>query len=82
MADNEIRFQITRFLGILDPVSKGGWTKELNLVSWNDREPKVDIRDWSPDHTRMGKGVTLTREEAEKLHAFLGTWLAETSSPL
>jgi len=40
-----------------------GWSKELNLVSWNDREPKYDLRDWSADNTKMGKGVTLSKEE-------------------
>jgi hypothetical protein len=44
-----------------------GWTKELNLVSWNDREPKYDIRDWSPEHDKMGKGVTLSKDEMAKL---------------
>jgi len=44
--------------------SSKGWTKELNLVSWNDREPKYDLREWAPEHEKMGKGITLTREEA------------------
>ena len=44
-----------------------GWTKEVNLVSWNDYAPKYDIGEWSPDHTRMGKGVTLSTEEYENL---------------
>ncbi len=44
-----------------------GWSKELNLVSWNDREPKFDIREWAPDHEKMGKGVTLSKEEAVAL---------------
>ena len=46
---------------------KSSCTKELNLVSWNDREPKYDLRDWSPDHTKMGKGVTMTEEELQEL---------------
>ena len=41
--------------------------RELNLVSWNGREPKYDLRDWDENHTRMGKGITLTKEEVEKL---------------
>lgn len=64
MAD--ITFEITKELGVISETSKG-WTRELNLVSWNDREPKFDIRDWSPDHTRMSKGVSLTEEEMKKL---------------
>lgn len=48
-----------------------GWTKELNKISWNGGEPKYDIRDWAPEHEKMGKGVTLTHNEAEKLSALL-----------
>lgn len=48
-----------------------GWTKELNLVSWNGREPKYDIREWSPEHDKMGKGVTLSKEELEALKDLL-----------
>ena len=59
------------FLGVLAENAKG-WTKELNLVSWNDHEPKYDIRDWSPDHSRMGKGVTLTADELASLKDILG----------
>ncbi len=43
----------------------------MNLISWNDREPKYDIRDWSPDHEKMGKGVTLTTEEWQQLKQFI-----------
>lgn len=67
----EIRFEIKETIGVLSESSKG-WTKELSLVSWNDNAPKYDIREWSPDHTKMGKGVTLTREELGKLNDLLG----------
>lgn len=66
----ELKFDITQTIGVLSENAKG-WTKELNLVSWNEREPKYDIREWSPDHTRMGKGVTLSEEEIERLRAIL-----------
>ena len=59
-----IKYDIVENLGILSTNAKG-WTKELNLVSWNERDPKYDIRDWNEDHTRMSKGITLTTEEAE-----------------
>ena len=68
MAD--IKFEIKEKIGVLSESAKG-WTKELNLVSWNEREPKYDIRDWSPDHEKMGKGVTLTAEELIILKEFL-----------
>ncbi len=67
----DIKFEITEHIGILSEGSKG-WTKELNRVSWNDREAKYDIRDWSPDHEKMGKGVTLSDEEFKKLKELLG----------
>jgi hypothetical protein len=68
MAD--IKYNITEELGVLSTSSKG-WTKELNLVSWNDRDPKFDIREWDPGHEKMGKGVTLSREEMKILKALL-----------
>lgn len=64
MAD--IKFEIVEELGILSEGAKG-WTKELNLISWNDREPKYDIREWSPEHEKMGKGITLSKDEVAKL---------------
>ena len=63
---SEIKYEIIEKLGILSESTKG-WTKELNLISWNGSTPKYDIRDWSPDHEKMGKGITLTDEEAKKL---------------
>lgn len=68
----ELTYEIKETLGVLSENAKG-WTKELNLVSWNNYPAKYDIREWSPDHTRMGKGVTLTIEEFENLkHIILG----------
>jgi len=66
----EIKFEIKETIGVLSESAKG-WTKELSLVSWNDKDPKYDIREWSPDHAKMGKGVTLTSEELEKLRDLL-----------
>lgn len=66
----ELKFEITERIGVLSENAKG-WTKELNKVSWNDREPKYDLREWNPDHSRMGKGITLTDEEVETLKAIL-----------
>lgn len=66
----EIKFKIKQTLGVLSESAKG-WTKELNLISWNDREPKYDIRDWSPEHEKMGKGVTLSKVELKMLTEIL-----------
>lgn len=66
----DIKFEIKETIGVLSESPKG-WTKELTLISWNDKEPKYDIREWSPDHAKMGKGVTLTKEELKKLSVML-----------
>lgn len=63
----EIKFQIEKNIKVLSTNEKTGWTKELNLVSWNEAEPKYDIRSWSPDHSKMGRGITLTEEELAAL---------------
>ena len=58
----DIKFTITEHIATLSTSTKG-WTKELNMVSWNGAAPKYDLREWSPDHSKMGKGVTLSEEE-------------------
>ncbi|GHV89372.1 hypothetical protein AGMMS50267_17320 [Spirochaetia bacterium] len=70
----DISYDILKCFGVISE-EKGGWKKELNLVSWNGRSPKFDIRDWEPGHQKMGKGITLTREEAELLSEYLQTAL-------
>ena len=62
----ELKFEVTKKLGAISESSKG-WKKELNLVSWDDRKPKADLRDWDEDHKKMGKGITLTLQEIEVL---------------
>ncbi|GGJ88268.1 hypothetical protein GCM10007063_08490 [Lentibacillus kapialis] len=64
MAD--IKYEIIEHVAKLSESPKG-WTKELNLVSWNGRDPKYDLRDWAPDKSKMGKGVTLTEEDMANL---------------
>ncbi len=68
MAD--FKYEIIEELGILSENAKG-WRKELNRISWNGGAPKYDIRDWSPEHEKMGKGVTLTEEELAALKDLL-----------
>ncbi len=67
---SEIKFEIIQNIGVLSVTGKG-WSKELNLVSWNDRPPKYDLREWSPDHETMTKGITLTTEELASLKDLL-----------
>ncbi|EAG3911207.1 hypothetical protein B9K49_01755 [Listeria monocytogenes] len=65
-----IEYEIIEEIGVLSENARG-WRKELNKVSWNGSPPKYDIRDWSEDHEKMGKGITLTDEEAEVLKKLL-----------
>lgn len=67
----EIKYEIVEKIAVLSTTEKG-WSKELNLVSWNEREAKYDLRDWNESHEKMGKGVTLTKEELMKLKEALG----------
>ncbi len=66
----DIKFEIVEKIGVLSS-SASGWENQLNLMRWNDRDPKYDIRDWSPDGEKMGKGVTLTKEELVALRELL-----------
>lgn len=66
----EFRYEITEHIGVISE-SAGGWTKELNMVSYNGAAPKYDIRDWAPEHEKMSKGITLTDKEAENLMKLL-----------
>nr|MBP3680358.1 hypothetical protein [Clostridia bacterium] len=67
---SEIKFEIVKEIGVLSETSKG-WKTELNLVSWNDREPKYDLRTWSENHEKIGKGITLSKDEMAKLKELL-----------
>jgi hypothetical protein len=70
---DDINYEIVMQIGLLSQ-SNSGWTKEVNLISWNGRAPKYDIRDWAPGHQKMGKGVTLSREELLALRDLLNSW--------
>lgn len=67
---NDFRYEIVKNVGVLS-VSERGWRKELNLVSFNNLDPKYDIREWSPDRAKMGKGIRLDRSELLKLHELI-----------
>ena len=68
MAD--IKYDIVEEVGVVSE-SSTGWTKELNLISWNNTEAKYDLRDWAPDHAKMGKGITLSIDELRQLKNLL-----------
>lgn len=65
-----LSYDVENSYGVLSE-SKAGWTKELKKISWNNREAKFDIRDWAPDGEKMGKGITLNKEELIKLREIL-----------
>jgi len=65
-----ISFTVVKHIGVLS-TSNNGWSKEVNLVTWNGGKPKYDIRDWSPDHEKMTKGLRITAYEAKQLRAIL-----------
>lgn len=68
MAD--IKYEIEKELGYISESAKG-WKKELNLISWNGKEAKYDLRDWAPEHEKMGKGITFTNDELKELKKLL-----------
>ncbi len=68
----ELRYEIKKSLGSISD-EKGGWAKELNIVSWNGNEPKYDIRSWDDSHEKIGKGITLSDDELKRLRDLLNT---------
>lgn len=66
----EIKYDIKETIGVLSESLKG-WSKELNLIRWNGKEVKYDLRDWGPEHEKMGKGITLTLDEVKALKVIL-----------
>ena len=69
-ASSQFKFEIIQNIAVLS-TEKSGWTKEINLVSYNGAPPKYDIRTWDPNHEKMGKGITLTKEERTQLESVL-----------
>lgn len=73
---NEIKYEIVEHIGVISESAKG-WKTELNLVSWGEREPKYDLRNWSDNHERIGKGITLSKEEIVQLKEILNNNIKE-----
>ncbi len=71
--NSNVTFEIKRHCGVIEENANSGWRREVNIVSWNGGTPKFDIREWSPDHTRMTKGITLSYENAAKVADILRT---------
>ena len=66
----EFKYEITERIAVLS-TNASGWERQLNMISWNDHEPKYDIRDWSPDGSKMSKGISLSHDEMAVLKDIL-----------
>jgi len=66
----EFKYEVVEEIGVISS-STSGWNREVNIVRWNEGKPKLDIRDWSPEHEKMGKGISLTSEEVALLKSLL-----------
>ena len=69
--DDKVTFDLMENLLVFGQRKDSGWTKEANIVCWNGGSPKLDIREWDPDHERMSRGITLYEAEAERLARIL-----------
>ena len=72
MSSREVTFEIKEHIGVISENNKG-WTKEVNLVSWNGGEAKYDIREWDPEHVKMSRGVTLNKKQVTALKDILNS---------
>lgn len=80
--DGDVTFEIVEHIGVLGNFDTG-WTKELNLVAWNGGVPRYDIREWSPDHRRMSRGITFEEKEMRLILSLFkrrrtNSWFANT----
>ena len=75
--DRRITCDVMENLVVFGQRRDSGWTKEANIVCWNGGSPKLDIREWDPDHQRMSRGITLTETEAEKFARAIGQRMLE-----
>ena len=78
--EDSFSFEIVEHIGVLR-TNANGWSKEFNIVKWNGRAPKYDIREWAPDHTRMTRGVTLIKEDMETIARWMAERLKVDSDP-
>lgn len=72
---NDFSYEVIEEIGVIRNPTPSGWTTQLNLVSWNGKEPKLDIRSWNEDRSRMGKGISLSMKDATELANLLSSYL-------
>ena len=68
--NTQITFEIVKPIGVLMQ-NKSGWNREVNIVKWNEGKAKLDIRDWGPEHSKAGKGISFSQEEVQILKSLL-----------
>lgn len=78
----EFSYEIIEEIGQVGNPTPSGWSTRLNLISWNRGTPKLDIRSWNEDMTRMGKGVTFSKEDAKDLEVLLNSYLGLSEDDL
>lgn len=78
----EFSYEIIKEIGTIGSPTASGWSTRLNLISWNGGTPKLDIRSWNEDMTRMGKGVTFSKEDAKDLEVLLNSYLGLSEDDL
>ena len=82
----EFSYEIIEEIGQVGEPTASGWSTRLNLISWNGGKPKLDIRSWNEDMTRMGKGISLSEDDAKDLAGLLNSYLGieadDLDSPL
>ena len=71
----EFSYEIIEEIGQVGKSTASGWSTRLNLISWNGGSPKLDIRSWNEDMSRMGKGVSFSKEDAKDLAVLLNSYL-------
>lgn len=73
---SDFSYNIVRNLAVLS--QRGNWNLELNLISWGGRPATYDLRKWSPDHSKMSKGISLSKSELDALAEYLSQTLIPT----
>ena len=71
----DFEYEVVNSIGVLARYNSG-WTKEINMVAWNGKDPKFDIRDWNPEHSQMSRGVTLYEDELKQLMGVMEGYFA------
>lgn len=71
----DFSYEIIEEIGQVGESTASGWSTRLNLISWNGGKPKLDIRSWNEDMTSMGKGISLSEDDAKDLAGLLNSYL-------